>query len=293
MDQRGTFTRDQAHAAGVTESQLRHRVRSGVLVQIGPNAFRGPLVPVTALVELTGLVLDVGEPVWVCGPTAAALHGFDGFVLGAPFHLMIPRGRHVVRRRARIRTSAPLTPIDRARLSGLPATAGARTMIDLARTEDLERLTLALDAGLRDGRFNEDHLHRRILALRGKGRHGIPTLLAAIEGLDVRRGGHSYLERAFLELIAEAGLPRPLTQQVLARTADRIVRVDVRFPGTPVVVELLGYRYHRSVDALRRDAERLNALIGQGFQPYQFTYDQVVEDGDATVDVVRRALGRA
>jgi hypothetical protein len=51
-----------------------------------------------------------------------------------------------------------------------------------------------------------------------------------------------------------------VTQQVLSRAGDHLVRVDCYFPGTNVVVELLGYRYHRTVARMSRDAARLNAL---------------------------------
>ena len=113
---------------------------------------------------------------------------------------------------------------------------------------------------MRDGRFNESLVHRRIVALRTRGRHGIPRLIEAIEGVEIARGGHSWLEREHLRLAAAGGLPRPEPQQVLARAGGRVVRVDFRFPATPVVVEVLGYRYHRTPEQLRRDAERMNAL---------------------------------
>lgn len=128
---------------------------------------------------------------------------------------------------------------------------------------------------MRDGLISEELLHRRIVALRTRGRYGIPKLLAVIEGSESSRGGHSWLERRYLELCAADGLPRPSTQQVLARTHDRVVRVDCRFPGTRVVVELLGYQWHRTKEHLTRDAERLNALVLDGFAPMQFSYDQV------------------
>lgn len=101
------------------------------------------------------------------------------------------------------------------------------------------------------------------------------------------------MERRFLELCASAGLPRPVTQQVLSRTRDTLVRVDCRFRGTPVVVELLGYRWHRTSDQLGRDAARLNALILEGFVPMQFTYDQVTSDSAWVLSQTRRALDRA
>jgi hypothetical protein len=87
-------------------------------------------------------------------------------------------------------------------------TSPTRTLIDIAAHEAPARLSAALDGALRDGLTSEDHLHRRIAALRTKGRYGIPSLLDVLAGQEVTRGGHSWLEREFLGLAAAAGLPR-------------------------------------------------------------------------------------
>ena len=107
-------------------------------------------------------------------------------------------------------------------------------------------------------------MHRRIVALRSSGRFGIPRLLDAVEGVDATRGGHSFLEREYLRLLSGAGLPLPTTQAVLTRAGDHLVRVDFRFEGTPVVVEVLGYHSHHTKEQLRRDTERMNALLADG-----------------------------
>lgn len=281
--QLGLLSRQQANGVGVTNAQLRSRVTSGSLLQVGTGTFRLPGAPTDAHAQLLALMLDVGGKVWASGPTAAALHGFDGFRLKPPFDITILRGRDVKRAGHRIHTTATLERIDCAVVDDLAVLSAARTLIDLARTQSRERLTVAFDSGLRDGRFNESLVHRRIVALRAKGRFGIPRLLDAIDGAEVVRGGHSWLEREYLRLIAGAGLPTPLTQQVLTRAGDRLVRVDFRFANTPVVVEVLGYQSHRSKAQLRRDADRMNALLADGLQPYQFSYEHVV---DAPVDVV-------
>lgn len=98
------------------------------------------------------------------------------------------------------------------------------------------------------------------------------------------------MERRYLEICAAAGLPRPQTQQVLSRSGDRLVRVDCRFEGTPVVVELLGYRWHRTVEQMSRDAARINALLGDGYLPYQFTYQQVTTACEWVTAQTARAL---
>jgi len=288
--QLGLLSRQQAKGVGLSDDQLRNRVKSGSLLKVGIDTYRLPGADARELPALHALMIDIGGDVYASGPTAAALHGFDGFTLKAPFDVTIMRGRDVTRIGHRIHTTTRLDLIDRCTIGGVRSFSGARTLLDLARYEDVETLTTALDSGLRDGRFNEDLVHRRIVALRSSGRFGIPKLISAIEGVEAIRGGHSWLEREYLRLVGGAGLPLPDTQQVLTRAQDRLVRVDFRFPGTPVVVEVLGYQYHRSTEQLRRDAARMNALIAEGLRPYQFPYEQIVSEPDEVVDETRAAL---
>ncbi|HUS41656.1 MAG TPA: hypothetical protein VMY16_03230 [Ilumatobacteraceae bacterium] len=288
--QLGLLSRQQANGVGMTNAQLRNRVSSGFLLQVGTDTFRLPGAPVGALVDLRALMLDIGGDVWASGPTAAALHGFDGYRLKPPFDVTVLRDRNIRRIGHRIHSTTSLDLIDRSVVGDTACTSGARTLIDLARTESIERLTVAFDSGLRDGRFNESLVHRRIVALRSSGRFGVPRLLSAIEGVEAIRGGHSWLEREYLRMLSAGGLPRPETQAVLTRAGDKIVRVDFRFPGTPVVVEVLGYHSHRTKEHLQRDTQRLNALITDGFRPYQFTYIDVVERPSDVLEQSRLAL---
>ena len=243
--------------------------------------------------QLEALVRSVGDPVWVAGPTAAAMHPFDGFALAPPFHLVVPRGRFVSRVGHVVHTTRRFERIDRTPVAGLYATSPTRTLIDLAAMCDRRTLTAALDSALRDGRTSDDFLHRRLVALRSRGREGVGVMLDVLAGQEVTRGGHSWLEREFLAHIAAAGLPVPLTQQVLARRGDKVVRVDCHFAGTAVVVELLGYRFHRTAQQMQVDAERYNRLLLAGMQPYQFTYVEVVEHIEAVVATVTAALRQA
>jgi len=223
-------------------------------------------------------------------PTAAALIGFDGFTLKRPYHFVVERGTNRQRVGTYVHRTLYLPPIDCETVHGLAVTSPTRTLIDLATTCSPEVLTAALDGALRDCLTTEEFLHRRIIELRSRGRYGIPKLLAVIEGVEASRGGHSWLERRYLELIAAAGLPRPTTQANLAKRDDRLIRVDCRFPDTRLVVELLGYRYHRTEMQMRHDAERINRLQLDGCMVVQFTYSQVVQDPDYVVAQSLEAL---
>lgn len=247
------------------------------------------MMPQNVRTELSDLLLDIGE-VWACGPTAAALHGLDGFVLKKPFHVIVKRGRNVQRVGAYVHTTTVLPSIDLTTVDGFATTTATRAIIDAAPITSPERLLKAVTSALRDRKSSESFLHDRLSALRGSGRAGSRRLLSVLEGDEIERGKKSWLERRFLELLASGGLPQPNTEVVLTRAGDKLVRVDCHFPGTDVVVELLGYRWHRTKEQMRRDAERLNQLQLDGFRAFQFTYDQVVEDPGECLRTTRRAL---
>ncbi len=287
----GTGRPSRANATGQRETSSRRFIAGAVLDDtLRSRVQSGNRINLHQFQALEALMVDVGDPVWACGRTAAALHRFDEFVLGPPFHLLLVRGRHVNRIGNVIHTTNALDPIDRESAYGLAVTSPARTIIDLIRVETPQRVTLAIDSALRDGGTVETHLHQRIAALRTRGRHGMPKLLRLIEGSELTRGGHSWLERRFLEMCDQARLPRPLTQQTLTKARDRLVRVDFRFPDSPVVVEVLGYRFHRTNEQMQRDAERMNRLTLEGYLVLQFTYLGITEAPELIVEQVARAL---
>jgi len=291
--QLGAFSRAQATDAGLSNRQLRSRVRSGSLVQSGANSFRVAGAPTTLRSQLLELVLDVGAPVWVCGPTAAAIQAIEGYSLRRPFHVLIDAERNVRRTGAVIHRSEVVDPIDREEIDGLPITSPARTLVDLARHASPSQLEAAVEYAFSSGLVNEAHLHRRIGSLRTKGRYGIPLLLSVLERREITRGGESWLEREYLSLLHRAGIQRPQTQVVLARAGDHTVRVDCWFAGTDIVVELLGYRFHRTKSQMNHDAARHNALLSAGKLVYQFTYEHVTTTPAAVVEQTRAALAQA
>lgn len=245
-----------------------------------------PRVMARRLDELTAIVARVGSPVWIAGDTLAALYGVDDITLAPPYSFAVPRGRAPHVNGHHVHRLRDVARLDTANVLGLPGLSATRLLIESAATKDARQLTVMLDCLLRDGFTSEDFLHRRIVELRRKGRPGLDHLLAVVEGAERIRGGHSFLERAYLSYLGDVGLPRPDTQQVLARRGDTLVRVDCRFPGTHIVVELLGYRWHRTQEQLEADAARVNALNLTGHEVYQFTYDQVTLRTSTLVDTM-------
>jgi hypothetical protein len=264
---------------------LRSRDLSGIR-----SRGNSPLIYARNLLELRELVVSVGAPCWAYGLTAGALDRFDGFHLEPPFELVVPRGRSVNRIGHVIHRSRDITRLDMAEVDGVPTMSATRTIIDLAGSETRERLAAAIDSALRDRLTSEDFLHRRIVELRCRGRAGLAGLVSVLEGNEITRGGHSWLERHFLVLLARAGLPRPQTQAIVGTRNLRLIRVDCQFPGTNVVVELLGYRFHRTVMEMQNDAERMNRMILDGLHPLQCTYIDVAGESPTMIASIREAL---
>lgn len=246
-----------------------------------------------SLRHLEAVVASVDGECWVAGHAGASILGLDGFPLKAPFDLVVPLERRLHRGEHRIHRLRSLTRLDTTTAMGLPCLSATRLLIELAPSETPKRLTAALDSALRDGLTSEDFLHRRMVELRSRGRSGLDRLLGVVAGSELSRGGHSFLEREFLEVLGGLGLPRPLAQQVVARRAKKLVRVDFRFPDTNVIIEVLGYEWHRSPMQMQADAERLNRLQLDGFLAMQFTYVDVVTRSPTMTASLLEALSNA
>jgi very-short-patch-repair endonuclease len=83
----------------------------------------------------------------------------------------------------------------------------------------------------------------------------------------------SKLESAFLERLVAADLPLPETNRPAGGR-----RVDCRWPGHRVTVELDSYRYHHSRRAWETDRRREREAYARGDEFRRYTYADVFEE---------------
>jgi hypothetical protein len=250
----------KGQAASRQRSRTSSRDQSGILLQPGPDAFAG--APTDLEHELERLVLQVGDPVWVTGPTAAALHGFGGFHLSRPFHLLVPSGRTLDHPAAIVHESSRLDWCDLGVRDGFPVTRPARTIVELARTLDDARLTVALEAAVATGLLNEHVLHRRLVTLAAE--PGADRLYEVVERRD-RKAGVVWLVAEFLRLMECHGIRRPTADVATDPATGRVARAEFTWPRSDVVAVVLGWKPPPA-------AERLDELRS----PLVFTIDQLV-----------------
>lgn len=227
-------------------------------------------------------MLAVGEGGLLSHRAAAALAGI------AP----IPSGRIDVTFPAR-KSSRPgirlhcvrhLHPDDRAEVDGVPVTSVARTLLDLAEVVSADRLARAFENADRMRLIDMRALHE--LCARSRGRHGLKPLRALLaeyapSAVDTR----SELERRFLGLCREAGLPRPLVNTVVAGH-----EVDALWPDRRLVAELDGYAFHGTRVAFERDRARDASLQLAGYRVLRFTARMLDRDREEVAAAIRSLL---
>lgn len=258
----------------MVQNRRLHRIHRGVYA-VGHRAL-------TPFGEISAATL-------ACGLEAAGSHSTAGFVLGfveAPgpkFHVTAPRRR---RPPGILTHRATLHPADRLIHDGIPVTAPARTLLDLAATlpprpfkrayEEADRLRLVREAEMRE------------LLARSNGHPGVGPLAALLGETFATAPTKLELEARFLELVTGAGLPCPL---VNVRVEGRLV--DAYWPGARLVVELDSRTFHRTDAKVERDYATSARLKLAGFEVLRFTWKQVTREPELVLALVTRSIDAA
>jgi very-short-patch-repair endonuclease len=225
-----------------------------------------------------------------CGSTAvlshgqaAALHGLRPSGSG-PINVTAPgRSRREI---AKVRSHGVrrLHDADVTMVDGIPSTTVARTLLDLAETVRPQQLRLGLEAAERLELFDLRDINAAIE--RNPGRHGIKPLTEALTDLTgPAPWTQSELERQFLALIREHGLPEPQANVVVAG-----LTVDFYWPAQRLVVEVDGYAFHRTRAQFEADHRRDATLQVNDLRVIRPTQRRIAHDGDALVGELERLL---
>jgi hypothetical protein len=171
---------------------------------------------------------------------------------------------------------------DRTVKSGIPVTTVARTLLDLAEVvphrldravEEAERLRLF------DLRAIETLLHR------SQGRRGVRTLEAALAAYREPPVIRSKLERRFLDICREAGLPTPAANAFVGR-----YEVDALWRDRRLIVEVDSHDFHRTRAAFERDRLRDTHLQLAGYRVLRVTDRRLATAPDEVIGAVRSLL---
>jgi len=172
---------------------------------------------------------------------------------------------------------------DRALRDGIPVTSLARTLLDLAATVRLEWLEKMVERSEERELFDLGVVDE--LLARTVGHHGHARLRKAIALYKPTSFTRSGLERRFLELVLEAGLPQPRTNYV-----EHGFELDCYWPEFRFAVELDVFETHGTRAAFERDRKRQEDLLLLGIGMTRVTGPRLEREPDEVVERVARLL---
>ena len=221
-------------------------------------------------------VLSCGPAALLSHESAACLWGFWPRAEG--IDVTVPRAISRRRPGLRVHRRVGFGSEHRCVVDGIPVTDPASTLIDLATCIGLDRLDRAVNDADRLDLIDPEAL-RSILDLMPP-RPGVGPLRALLDSHEFALTD-SVLERRFLRLVRDTGLPQPKTQAQVNG-----FRVDFYWPALGLVVETDGLRYHRTPGQQKKDHRRDQAHAVAGLTSLRFTAAQVRYEADE----VRRTL---
>jgi very-short-patch-repair endonuclease len=244
--QDGVMSREQLLAAGLGRGAIRHRLDTGEFTRLFRGVFAIGRIAVSPRGWARAALLAVG-------PDAVLSHRSAAFVWGLAdppptVHVSVPGRRLRPRPNLAPHTVALYLPNEVRNRDGLRVTSPLRTLRDLRRDDDLERLAA------------EAHLKRL----------AEPRELAAL--VPGHAPTRSKLERAMRRIVNAAGLPQPLVNHhVAGRECDFV------WPRERVVAETDGWGAHGDRRSFEDDRARDAALAALGYIVVRFTWRQLVE----------------
>jgi very-short-patch-repair endonuclease len=277
--QHGVITRSDLLGLGFSSKAIQRRLENGRLHRVARGVYAVGWPHLTRERRWMGAVLACGEGAVLSHRSAAALWGIGqerpGWV-----DVSVRRDCRLHRPGIRVR-SRPLLPVTAiGSCMNIPLTQPVQTLIDLATELPLRRLERSVNEA--DKRDLVDPEGLRAALDERAGEPGVPTLRGLLDR-DTFRLSDTELEVLFRPIAAQAGLPIPLTKQMVNG-----YEVDFFWPDLGLVVETDGLRYHRTPSTQSRDALRDQTHTASGLTSLRFSHHQVKYEPDRVRAVLSR-----
>ncbi|HEX8053146.1 MAG TPA: type IV toxin-antitoxin system AbiEi family antitoxin domain-containing protein [Thermoleophilaceae bacterium] len=281
--QHGVVARWQLYVLGFRRSAIQRRLESGRLHRVHRGVYAVGHTKLTERGRWIAAVLAFGPDALLSHRSCAALRS------------LLPDSRAVIdvtvpgrtrRGLAGVRLHLPrrLHPDDVDVHDGIPCTSVARMLLDVAETAPARQLEKVFEAAERERVLDMRRVSEAMGRANGhRGRQPLVTLSEQFHELPPTI--RSRLERRFLRLCDEAGLPRPaMNVSVLGH------EVDMLWADAKVIVELDSWRFHGTRQAFERDRRRDIDLQLAGHRILRFTWRRLQTEPHSLIAAVTRAI---
>jgi very-short-patch-repair endonuclease len=281
--QHGAVARRQLRKLGFTRHEIDGLVARGHLHVLHRGVYAVGHTRLTVRGRWMAAVLACGPDAVLSHRSAAALWDLRP-IPDDPIDVSVPARPRRSRSGIRVHNVRTLHEDDRGELDGIPVTGVHRTLLDYADVARPQQLRHAVEAGLR--RELLDHRAFEALLGRSRGRRGATPLRSV---LDEIRGPapwtDSELERAFLSLVRDAGLPEPSANVLVEEQ-----RVDCCWRRASLIVEVDGYAFHKSRAKFEADRKRDAKLVLAGYRVLRVTHRRIEFESEELVRELRQLL---
>lgn len=279
-EQHGVVARRQLLELGFNAREIEHRVARGRLHLVMRGVYAVGWPELTQKRRWMAAVLACGDGAMLSHRSAAALWEI-GSERSGRIDVSVRRRCELRRPGLRVRGRPILVAEDIVNSDGIPVTAVARTLVDLATELPEPRVERAINEADKQDLIDPETLRSELD--RYVGEPGAPLLRRLLDRRTFRLSD-SNLEVLFRPIAEAAGLSPPLTKQMVNG-----FEVDFFWPELGLVVETDGLRYHRTPSTQARDAQRDRAHVISGMSPLRFTHYEIKHEPAQ----VREALIRA
>jgi hypothetical protein len=284
----GVAHRRQLHDRGVTPRQVKGRIDSGRLIELGNSVLAVRGHPATLLRQYKAAELAIVGAA-IAGPAALHLNALEDRTSSA--EIVVPPGGNHRCSFARVhrRTDVAITTVRGIRVTTVP-----QTLVDVTGRLPIERLEAAWTTALIRGMTTLDELAERVAAAeeqrlrhRGLARAVLDSL---VEGDAL---AESELEVLLLGIARSIpGIPEVVPQMRLEWWRGGRGRADAGVPDWKLILEADGRSWHARLADFDRDRERDNLAVANGYAVQRFSALHLRTDPGGVADLIAQA-GRA
>jgi Protein of unknown function (DUF559) len=282
--QQRPFTREQAHAAGISVKQLRsQRFR-----RLFRGVYADAELPDTLELRCQALMLLLPTDAIFSHFTAAQLYGLPAECEVIHVSASSPTTRPAPRARLQFHESVPMA--HRRNYRGFPLATPERTFVDLANLLDLVDLVILGDAMLRRRLASWESLREAVAA--AARRRGVRVARQALPLL--RDGVDSPMETRLRLLLVSAGLPCPeVNVDIFDEHGHWFSRPDLVYRAPRLAMEYEGDTHRTDKRQWRADMTRHEVLHDLGWTVLRFHADDILARPKRTAERVRYWLNLA